>query len=339
MGEIIKSVSVIIPIYNGSKKIARCLKSVLSQSYIHYDVIIINDGSTDDSEHIIKQIIQTENKNQIPIKYIKQKNKGVAYTRNRGICIAKGDYLAFIDQDDYIECDYLKDYMEAVNEGAYDIVIGGFLRVTEAGKLILKMQLTDDKLSKFIIQQPWAHVYKKAFVLEHNLSFLEGSIGEDVYFNVMAYSRTNAIKILKTSKYMWTDNPNSFSNQHQRSINKISDPLYLLSEIHKNIPETNCIGKQDLEYFFIGYIVWYLTFTVKNSSIKDIEMMYSKLFNWLSAKYPNYFDNPNIKLSAIKRGHKGIKLGIFIFMLGVKMGLTLPILKRTSRSNVKRCKS
>ncbi|OMD37951.1 hypothetical protein BSK52_20335 [Paenibacillus odorifer] len=91
-------ISVVIPVYNLENYIGRCLNSVLSQSLKEIEVIVINDGSTDDSEKIIKKYAECD----VRIKYIKQKNGGVSAARNRGIEEARGKYLTFIDGDDYI---------------------------------------------------------------------------------------------------------------------------------------------------------------------------------------------------------------------------------------------
>ena len=93
-------VSVIIPVYNSEKYIEKCINSVLAQTYQNYEIIVINDGSKDNSGKIMEQL---QDKYPDKIKYIEQENMGVAKTRNKGIEIATGDYIAFMDNDDYIE--------------------------------------------------------------------------------------------------------------------------------------------------------------------------------------------------------------------------------------------
>ena len=114
-------VSVIIPVYNSEKYIARCLDSVIEQTYKNIEIIIINDGSKDKSKEILDEY---EKKYPNIIRHIEQENKGVAKTRNYGIKIANGNYITFIDNDDYIDKDYIETFVNVLKENEYDIVMG-----------------------------------------------------------------------------------------------------------------------------------------------------------------------------------------------------------------------
>ena len=127
-------VSVIMPIYNGEKYISESIMSVLKQSYQELELILINDGSSDESENVAFRII-SENYGR-KIRYINQENCGIAEARNRGIKEAKGEYVCFIDQDDQMEADCLKKLMQEAVESDADIVIGGVNKVNGAGKII-----------------------------------------------------------------------------------------------------------------------------------------------------------------------------------------------------------
>ena len=95
--------SVIIPVYNTEKYLGKCLDSLLNQSYSNFEALIVNDGSTDASEEVIKQYL-----NDSRITLISQENKGLGGARNTGILAAKGEYLVFLDSDDYLSFDCLK---------------------------------------------------------------------------------------------------------------------------------------------------------------------------------------------------------------------------------------
>lgn len=115
-----KYISIVIPVYNCEKYIARCLDSVLNQTYKWLEIIVINDGSTDQTADICRKYVQSDAR----VKYVEQQNKGVAYTRKRGIQLATGDYVGFVDADDYIEADMYEQmimYMENV-----DLVTSGY---------------------------------------------------------------------------------------------------------------------------------------------------------------------------------------------------------------------
>ena len=102
-----KKVSVIIPVYNGKKAIKRCMDSVLNQTYKNLEIIVIDDGSSDGSSEYLHTLYPNGE-----IQIITKANEGVAKTRNRGILMATGEYLAFVDQDDYLLPTYLEEYMK-----------------------------------------------------------------------------------------------------------------------------------------------------------------------------------------------------------------------------------
>lgn len=114
-------VTLIIPVYNSEKYIGRCLDSILNQTYNDYEIMIINDGSTDNSQEVINKY-----KQKWPNKFIiiEQENKGVAITRNEAIKRANSEYIMFIDNDDYIDKDYIEVYMKYIKNGDYDAVLG-----------------------------------------------------------------------------------------------------------------------------------------------------------------------------------------------------------------------
>ena len=105
-------ISIIVPVYNVEKYLNRCLDSIINQSFINFELILINDGSTDKSGKICDKYAQIDKR----VRVIHKKNEGVSLTRNLGINIAKGDYITFIDSDDWIEQDFLKKAIEYIKE-------------------------------------------------------------------------------------------------------------------------------------------------------------------------------------------------------------------------------
>src|SRR6478609_2540549 len=107
-----KLVSVIVPCYNNEVTIEETITSILEQSYNNIEIIIVNDGSTDNSEAVIKKIL-LENKN---ITYISQENSGPSHSRNQGVLVAKGFYIVFIDADDIIDSKFIEEYVTAFDK-------------------------------------------------------------------------------------------------------------------------------------------------------------------------------------------------------------------------------
>ena len=128
-----KEISVIIPNYNSGKYIQKCINSILEQEYAVNEIIIIDDYSTDESKEIIQQF-EKEHSNIIYIR--NEKNKGVSFSRNKGIEIAKSEYIMFCDADDWYEKNATKKMMESVERYKADFVFSGYYITYSSGKKI-----------------------------------------------------------------------------------------------------------------------------------------------------------------------------------------------------------
>ena len=280
-------VSIIVPVYNSEQYISKCLDSILGQTYKNIELIIINDGSKDNSLNICKKYYEN-NKN--IIKLINNKNQGVAKTRNDGIKISTGKYIMFIDNDDFIDKDYIEKYVRSIENNNSDIVIGGYRRVNTKNKTLFT-KIMKNEVYRYIQLAPWGKIYKRDFLIKNELQFLDYSLGEDVYFNVCAYFCTNKISIIDYVGYNWFYNENSVSNSIQNSMKKNVNPVYLLNKIYDKNKNNNVINKELYDYFFIRYITWYLLFSTKKSDKKLIIERFDSLFNFLQENNINYYNN------------------------------------------------
>lgn len=308
-----KSLSFIIPVYNGEQYICRCLKSIFDQNYPYLNIIIIDDGSTDDSIKIIKKSILLYNKNNYNTTIISQNNSGVSHARNTGINATNSDYIAFIDQDDYILPEFCNTFMKQVNDYSYDIVIGGFIRKNN-NKITRIMKATDDEWSKFCLTYPWSRIIRRDFLISNNILFKNTTIGEDVYFDLVSYSYTNKIKMLPDCLYVWSDNPSSVSNQKYTSINKAINPIHTFDLIISNINKNSYIPSDYMEYYFIKFIVWYLLTNMRNSSKKDMKKTRNELLLWLKTNFPDFIHNKNISLFKPKGDIPKNRLAVFLYI-------------------------
>lgn len=143
-GENMKSVSIIIPVYNLEKYLVQCLESVINQSHRNLEIVLLDDGSCDQSLKICKDFESRDNR----VKVFSHPNKGVSYTRNRGIEVATGKYLMFIDGDDYLEPFWVESYVKAAEKSKADIVIGGLTFLLETEEMIQKKPLVLGEFTK-----------------------------------------------------------------------------------------------------------------------------------------------------------------------------------------------
>lgn len=320
-------ITVIVPVYNGSEYICRCLDSIKKQTFEDYSILIVDDGSGDDSTDIITKW-KKENP-RIDLKLICQENKGAAAARNYAISLVETEYTTFMDQDDTIAPDYLETYIQAIEAENADIVCGGYTHKYSSTKEITRVvKLKDTEWAKFVVVSPWAHLYRTAFLQSYPIRFLETKLGEDVYFSLMAYAYTDKIITIPDIGYTWTNNPASHSNKNQKKVQESTDPFTLLNALINDLPSKSHITNEQLEYYLYRYIIWYLLFTARQTSKTDIEKQYHRLLQWLSERFPNYQKNHMISLF----GHTGEPVNIKLCVCGFntldRSHLMLLILKR-----------
>ena len=288
-------ISVIIPMYNPGKEIVRCFKSLENQTFTDYELILIDDGSKDPSYKAVEKYIDTSTLKS-KTRLIRQENAGVAVTRNRGIDMAEGDYLAFIDQDDFVAKDYLENLYKAATEvnGAdkddspIDIVVSGYERVRSDGRIILKRDIKDAPWTKYTMITPWAHLYRREFIVDNNIRFLDTKIGEDVYFNLPAYTYTDKIVILKDRGYKWFYNEKSVSNVSHKTLDSKLDVLLLLDSVYDKLAQVDANDSEEMQYYYMRFVCWFMLYATRGSKRENIVDAYKKVFGWLRSKYPNY---------------------------------------------------
>ena len=266
-----KRLTVIIPIYNAEKKISTCLDSILPQLTEEDELLLINDGSNDNSLMVI-----TSYKEKYPyIRIIDKENEGVSKTRNLGIKEAKGTYICFVDNDDYVCPDYFDTYYKAIKDTKFDMVMGGYQRVSTKG-VQFSVKASDSDWYKLMVVAPWAKIYRRQFLLEHNIEFLDYGIGEDNFFNFQVYTKTDKVKIIPYTGYNWWFNDESISNTSQRGFKKNVDITFLMNSLYKLTS-----GKGIYNYYYLRYVVWYLLFSGKSAKSDDFLKEYQKDFSWL----------------------------------------------------------
>ncbi len=211
-------VSVIIPVYNGGKYLNRTLDSVLNQSFKNFEVICVNDVSKDNSLEILENFAQKDSR----IKVIdNEKNMGAALARNVGIDIAEGEYIYFLDSDDYIEEKYLECMVEKIEQENCNIVLNISVLNETNGTIspynhpsMPKINPEGEYLDKIttIHDAPcfiWARLYRKSFLNENNLRFLDIHATDDVVFNAIVDMYVDKTFVFYGEKYHYTVNNTS----------------------------------------------------------------------------------------------------------------------------------
>lgn len=248
-------VSIIVPSYNCAHLIAETIDSVINQTYKDFELIIIDDGSTDNTQEILSNYSDSR------IRIIKDENHGVSYARNHGLDEAKGEYITFTDADDILEPTYLESLVNAIQNADYarcnyskmenykltpDSILLQLPNET-TGLDILKKTLTSiENLQGYV----WSSLFKKDVIEEHHIRFHSNiSFGEDLVFTCQYLQYVDKAHIVHESLYNYRINAGSISNKYGKKMQSSLDSTN--QELQKIV---NAINNPDLNEGLIRVI-------------------------------------------------------------------------------------
>lgn len=209
-------ISIIIPIYNTAAYLAQCLDSLTSQTFGDWEAILVDDASTDNSLQIAQQYTAVDSR----FKLICQStNLGQAAARNRGLQAAQGEYIAFLDADDWWDNDYLEHCLSEID--GYDMLQTGYRRVKEGTVLQEK-----HPLHKWQFTVAWMRLYRKETIAR--LTFPEGTFYEDILWSVDLFVRNPKIKLSRYIGYNYRLTPGSTTSTYHKD-----DKNYILEQLRK----------------------------------------------------------------------------------------------------------
>lgn len=293
-------VSIIVPVYNVEKYIEKCLNSLVKQTMEDIEIIIVNDGSKDNSINVINKFIK---KYPEKIQYLEKKNGGLSDARNYGLPYAKGEYIAFLDSDDYVEEDmYEKMYKLAKKENS-DMVECDFIweypnkQKEDIGQIYTNKKQMLEKVRVVA----WNKLIKTNIVIENKITFPKGYRYEDVEFTYKLVPYLNRVSFLKKPCVHYVQRENSISNLQNERTKEIFNVLDHVLDFYKknNIYDEY---KEELEYIYTRYLLCSSLLRmvkIKNKKIKNkvLEETWEKL---------NY-NFPNWKRNRILNQNKNVK--------------------------------
>lgn len=229
-------VTVIVPIYNAEKPLERCIRSILEQTYDNIEILLINDGSEDNSLNICESFSKVDSR----IRVIDKENQGVSVTRNLGLVEAKGKYCCFVDSDDWIEASHVEGLLNCLKDS--DIVVEGYMKecnavietcVFQPTTIDLKVLDVNDSIKDFFINgyiHPcWNKLFKLEIIRKNNISFETNiHISEDSLFclKYLRYCKKLTLANLSTYHYCIEKNSNSLSKKVYMDIFEVYEKVY-----------------------------------------------------------------------------------------------------------------
>ncbi len=292
-------VSVIVPVYNVEQYIEKCINSLVNQTLDDIELIFVNDGTKDNSEEII---LNYQKNYPNKIKYLKKDNGGLSSARNFGIPYATGDYIAFLDSDDYVEPDmYENMYNEAV-KGNYDMVECGFIweypnkKKIDIGNIY---QNQKEALEKARVVA-WNKLYKKDIILNSKVRFPEGLRYEDVEFFYNILPELNKIGFVRKPFIHYVQRESSISNTQNE---KTKDIFTILDDVLQYYKENNLWDEYytQLEYIYIRFLLCSSFLRMVKIKNKDTrKKLLKETWDKLNTTFPNWKKNKLLHNKGLK---------------------------------------
>ncbi len=311
-----KKVSIIVPVYNVEKSIDRCVSSLVNQTYQNIEIILLNDGSKDNS---LKKIKEWEKKYPDKIKCESHKNQGVGMTRNKGIDLATGEYLTFVDSDDYLDEDFIEILMNNIED--YDIIVSGYRGVTEDKKVQFERLIGKTPWAPYRQLVIWAKLYKTKLIKQNNIKFNRLKTAEDVVFSMTTYSKTQKVKTIKYAGYNYVDNFSSVT--HDDKVRVENNVVEILTLVSKPIDQDKKYKEQNkklLNYLYLKFFTIYLMDKAKVLDKKELKAYNKEVTEYLEEKYKE--NNWKISFCYQKDEPFFVNLSINIVVLCRKIKLT-----------------
>lgn len=289
-------ISIIVPVYNTAKYLKRCLESILIQSLNEIEIIVVNDGSTDESLKILEEYEKKDRR----IKIINKKNGGLSSARNAGINLAKGKYIINLDSDDWIEQDYFKNMYEFAEQNSLDIVVSdffldfdnGYVRYTtdlniSSKKIISSHEYLKLFFEKNIYPAVWNKMYLRDLYQKNEIRHPIGvSLGEDLATTPLLASFSKKIGKLNKAYVHYIQNMESLTKANP--MNKIND-LYKAFDILEKALEK----KEELYFLKVNSLLSILLFPRYNPKEKRYDL---SILNYLYLLKDGNLDNKKLSL-------------------------------------------
>ncbi len=298
-------ISVIVPVYNKEKYLNQCIQSILTQTYKNIELILVDDGSTDKSGDICDEWA----KNDARVVVIHQKNGGVSKARNVGLEKAAGNWVSFIDSDDWLSDSLYSDAMQAIEKWEPDLIEFGYVFTSKEGGVLRgsmhclpKMQPIDRKtiyediISRMVHIKPmddaylptwiWNKLYKTDIIRENGIRFDPSiHLWEDGIFTVEYMQYVNSLVCLDGNYYNYRDTPGSLSKEHDPKIFEYIETIYekYRSIYHANYDFENIVAKEYRFQLIHGTILR----EIKGEKIQHISEIVNRAFS--SKKRQEYF--------------------------------------------------
>ena len=311
--------TIIIPVYNAQAYLEKCLDSALQQTYDNYEIICVNDQSPDDSQRILEEYGKKYSEK---LHYIcNEENIGQGQSRMRAIAMAKGEYIFFLDSDDYLDQDYLETFMREVQEEDYDVVDAGFKRIMP--DKTVDHDIIESEFTRVCYTVACCKMYRKDFILQHRIDFTDQRIGEDIFFTLSFYCSKARTKFIHYFGYNYLYNPKSTTGalRYNKHFERVAADMF--ARLMNRYPMESLEEEQRylVEYAYVSTMTDALLHYGRGAKPALMKEMHAFVLQDMYEKFPDIKSNPYFRIRGLEGPSLMNKIGVAVFMGSIRLHL------------------
>ena len=297
------TLSIVVPVYNVEKYLRQNLDTLLNQSYKNLEIIAVNDGSTDSSLAILNEY---EEKYRDKLIIINQENGGLSKARNKGVLEASGDYIAFVDSDDFVNLEMYLDMIKVAEKEESDIVVCDieyFWNDNDTRNYVMpgltNRFKTDNTHKQALLSSlgVWNKIFSKRFFDKQNISFHEGTLYEDIEVITYLFAKADKISYIPKALLYYRQRENSIMTTRSE---RCKDIFNVLIDTYNRFKDNNLLAlyHDEIEYLFIENLLLYGQY--RFLVLDDYKSLIKKTLAIMNEYFPNYLNNRYFKQLSTK---------------------------------------
>ncbi|MGN0343231.1 MAG: glycosyltransferase family 2 protein [Roseburia sp.] len=311
-------ISIIIPAYNVEKYVEQCLDSLFDQTFQDFEIIVINDGSTDGTGQVLESYAAGRKDSRLHV--IHQENAGQSVAKNKGMDLAQGNFYTFVDADDYVKPDYLRQLYDAIVSQQADISVCGFERVNDEGQILEHTSIesvahyirANGKICLFFTLS-WAKLYRASYVKRYSIRFSEGVRLDDLDFSLKCNNLTEKIVTVDVCNYQYRYNPESITSVAYKGGMVKRFPYESFETMTRSVVSTEGVDVGRFQLALVKMLSWYGLMNIGDASLPEVKDYCAYCHRLLTENFPTKEKNLYFSREVLKQFPLTTAMGIRLF--------------------------
>lgn len=311
--------SIIIPVYNAAAFLRRCLDSALNQSRNDIEILCVNDCSTDESLSILQKY-ESDFEGRL-IVLDNETNVGGGASRERALRHARGEYVFFLDSDDFLEPDYVETYLDAVADGGLDVIVGGYTK--DFGDHSTAYPPVEGAWGLTTYSISCAKMYRRSFLIENKIRYSGIRCGEDILFGMNLFVSGARFRMIDYCGYHYYYNVDSTTNRMTADMHMERNIVAIFDEFEAERPWASLgpVEQDVIEYTYLANMINALIVYGRGCGLKEMRRRLKYFHSDVARRFPRLLDNRFVGILKPKGQTTKIRLSVGIFSFLDRLGL------------------